>query len=271
MKKASRNIIVFFIVAGLGMIIAGASLASYLVSAPPPVYLASGHPEWPPIMWRNGGKIIGAGANLATRIFLTLGVKIDTKYVGLWDTVQSKAKSGEVDVLVGAYKTAERETYLDYSVPYTVDPIVLYVKQGKNLKFTKWEDLIGKKGVATIGDSYGQAFDDFIAAKLKITRVNTVNEAFQQIIGGQADYFVYALYAGEKAVAENKLEGKVKNLPKTVAEENFYMAISKKSPLARYLPEVNKLIKQYKQDGTIEAILKNSTDDYMNEIKAKLK
>src|SRR4051812_44014676 len=77
--------------------------------------VASGHPEWPPIMARSGSVIDGAGPALVKKIFDDLGVAVEFPYTGTWDEVQAKARTGEVDILVAAYKTTEREGYMVYS------------------------------------------------------------------------------------------------------------------------------------------------------------
>ncbi|MFA5358543.1 MAG: transporter substrate-binding domain-containing protein [Patescibacteria group bacterium] len=230
------------------------------------IFVASGHPEWAPIMWQQQGRIVGAGPDLVTKIFTDLGVKIESKYTGLWDMVQQKAKVGSVDVLVAVYKTAERETYMDYSIPYTTDPIAVVVKKGSDLKYNQWEDLVGKLGVLTVGDSYGQEFDDFAAAKLSTIRANSAIEAVNSLEDGSADYFVYALYSAERMIAKNGLQDKIEILPKYVAEENFYVTISKVSPLAKYLPEINSLIKKYKADGTIDQMILENKELYKEQI-----
>src|SRR5687767_9805098 len=71
--------------------------------------IASGHPEWPPIMFQSGSSIDGAGPALLRKIFDDLGVVVSFPHTGTWDEVQAKARSGDVDVLVAAYKTTERE------------------------------------------------------------------------------------------------------------------------------------------------------------------
>jgi ABC-type amino acid transport substrate-binding protein len=221
-------------------------------------YTASGHPEWPPIMWKKDQAIIGVGPQLVKRIADELGFKVEAKYAGSWDEVQGKAKSGEVDLLAAAYKNTERETYMDYSTAYTTDPIALFVKNGKSFAYSEWNNLIGKKGVATTGDSYGQALDDFIATKLKVDRVKTVDEALSAIKNNQADYFIYALYSGKKVLAEKKMTDQFEILPKYAAEENFYITISKKSPLVKYLPQINELIAKYRNDGTIDWMIEEN-------------
>jgi polar amino acid transport system substrate-binding protein len=221
-------------------------------------YVASGHPEWSPIMWRQKDNIIGAGPELVELIAKDLGVKVKTKYVGLWDEAQAKAKSGEVDMLVAAYKTKEREEYMDYSIPYTVDPVALFVAKGKIFQFSQWQDLIGKKGVATVGDSYGQEFDDYIASKLDVKRVNSADEAFNMVKNGTADYFVYNLYSGEKAIRTGGMTESIEIIPQYVTQEDFYVTVSKKSNLASSMDKINESIEKYKNDGTIERLIQEN-------------
>jgi len=206
-------------------------------------------------MFQSGTTIDGAGPALVKKIFAELGVAIDTPFTGTWDEVQAKARSGDVDVLVAAYKTTEREGYMVYSVPYTTDPVAIFVAKGKAFPFDSWDVLIGKKGIAMVGDSYGQAFDDFAAARLSLTRVTTSAQAFNMVASGQGDYLLYSLYAGDDYLKKTGGASQFESLPKFVNEENFYVTISKKSAYVTYLPLLNEKIAKYKADGTIAALI----------------
>lgn len=236
-------------------------------SEPVKELIVSGHPEWPPIMYQQDDQIVGAGSEIAKKIFSELGIKVFSKYEGPWDVVQEKAKSGSVDVLAAAYKTAERETYMEYSIPYTIDPVALVVKKGKLFPYDKWEDLIKKKVVVTIGDSYGQDFDDFIKEKMTVRKVATPKEAFDLLDKEEADCFVYALYSVENYFFTNKVSEKFEIVPKYVSSENFFLTISKKSPYVSLMPKVNELLKKYQKDGTIEKIIEKNKQTLWNENK----
>lgn len=222
--------------------------------------IASGHPEWPPIMFQSGSVVDGAGPALVRKIFGDLSVNVSFPHTGTWDQVQAKARTGEVDVLVAAYKTTERETYMVYSDPYVTDPIAIYVARGKTFPFNSFDELIGKNGIAMVGDSYGQAFDDFAAARLTLRRVTTSAEAFALVGSGQADYFVYALYAGNDHLKKTGAASQFESLPKFVAEENFYITISKKSRYVTYIPLINREIAKNKADGTVSALITQYTN-----------
>jgi polar amino acid transport system substrate-binding protein len=217
--------------------------------------IASGHPEWPPIMYRSGAIIEGAGPALVKKIFDDLGITVEFPQAGTWDEVQAKARTGEVDLLVAAYKTTERERYMVYSDPYTTDPVSIFVARGKAFPFDGWDALLSKKGIAMVGDSYGQAFDAFADARLQLRRVTTSAEAFALVSSGQADYLLYSLYAGNDHLKKTGTGSQFERLPKAVNEENFYITISRKSPYVTYLPLLNQRLARYKADGTIAALI----------------
>lgn len=217
--------------------------------------IASGHPEWPPIMFQDGAVIDGAGPALVEMIFDDLGINVAVRHTGTWDEVQAQARTGEVDVLVAAYKTSAREDYMVYSDAYTTDPIAIFVASGNAFSLPNWDVLAGRRGVAMVGDSYGQQFDDFAAASLQLTRVTTAAQAFDLISSGQADYFIYALYSGEAFLKESGGGAQFEILPTFVSEEPFHITISRESPFVPYLPQINEAIAKYKADGTIAALI----------------
>jgi polar amino acid transport system substrate-binding protein len=221
------------------------------------IFIASGHPDWAPIMYKDGDLISGAGPKIVTELFKEMGLKVSIKYSGSWDVVQEKTKNGEIDLIVGIYKTQSREINLNYlDTFYTKDPVAIFVKKGNIFTFANWDELIGKKGVVTKGDSYGQEFDKFIKEKLNVTEVTTPDEAFALLTENKADYFVYALYSGKKVLADKNLKEQIEFLSNYVTTEDFYIAISKKSALSNRLEEFNKILKKKIADGTVEQILK---------------
>jgi polar amino acid transport system substrate-binding protein len=226
------------------------------------ILVASGHPQYPPVMWKEGKSIVGVGPELTAMLFKDLKITVRSPYMGTWDKVQEQAKQGKVDVLVGLYMTEERKSYIDYTNAFMKDPVVIFVAKGKAFPYTKWDDLVGKKGITTVGDSYGQAFDKFIAEKLTVVRSNNVDDCFVRLIDGAADYFIFAKYSGVFKSEKLGMAEKVEYCPTEAAVENFYIGISKKSPYAKYLPEINKRLDELVKDGTVERLVQQYTERY---------
>jgi len=261
MKKNNTLVSVLIIAILLVVIVAGYFIKNQVSEK----LIISGHPEWAPIMYQQDDEIVGAGEEIASMIFKELGVETVSKYEGTWDVVQNKMKSGVIDVLVAAYKTTEREAYMNYSIPYTVDPVVLVVKKGYAFPYSEWGDLVNKKGVVTTGDSYGIGFDNYIEESLIVQNVSTVEEAFTLLDNEEVDYFVYALYSAENYIFNNDIADQVEIIPNYVSAENFYLTISKKSPFAELLPEINVLLEGYINDGVITEIIEKHKQSLWND------
>jgi len=236
----------------MGVAWAAGALSMYAGDTPAEgVLVASGHPEYPPFMWQEGGKIVGVGPEIMAMAFARLGVKVDAIAVGPWDKVVKDACEGRIDGVVALFMTDERVKFLDYSIPFAQDPVAIFVSKDRGFPYGSWKDLIGKRGTSTIGDSYGQTFDDFINAKLKVKRLRTVEGNFRDLLNGQADYFIYSMYAGLLGSHKAGVADRVTFLKPFAASENWYLAVSKKSPYAKYVPEINKILAGLAQDGTV--------------------
>src|SRR5262249_55504557 len=150
---------------------------------------------------------------------------------------------GELDAIVGIYTTEERKKYLTYPAqPYTDDSNVVWVLKGKEFPYAKWEDLIGKRGTAMQGESYGEKFDQFIKDKLTFEWVNKPDQNLKKLETGRSDYYPFSLYGGQIQVKQLGYEGKIVNLAKPISAEGVYIGLSKKSPLIKQLPAIEKAI-----------------------------
>jgi polar amino acid transport system substrate-binding protein len=63
----------------------------------------TGHPEYPPVAWKDGDRIAGAGAAAVSKIATDLGLVVESKYVGSWADAQAAARNGAIDVIFGIY------------------------------------------------------------------------------------------------------------------------------------------------------------------------
>ena len=217
--------------------------------------LVTGNPEAPPIVWEKSGKLVGVGPEAASRILGNLQVPFTIKNTGKWKQVQEKAKNGTVDLIVSAYRNKIREKYMAYSTPYLKSPVVIVVRKGNTFPFTSWDALIGKKGVANTGESFGEKFDAFIQKKLDVSYM-PYERAFEMMKLGTADYLIIDLYP---VIIYSKLlnvEDKIEFLDNPATVQQFYMTASKKSPAVQLLPKINTQITALKKKGYFIALVK---------------
>ncbi len=215
--------------------------------------VVSGNPESPPVVWEKSGQLAGAGPEIAAKIFSELGVPYTMQPAGTWQQVQNKAKTGEVDLILSAYKNKERQQYLEYSIPYIKSPVVIIVKKGDTFLCNCWEDMVGKKGVANTGESFGDEFDAYIKNKLDVT-YTSYSRAFEMLAEDTADYLIIDLYP---AIIYSKLlmaEDNIEFMEKPVTVQYLHMAMAKQSPHLKLLPQINKQLAKMKESGDIKKL-----------------
>lgn len=214
-------------------------------------FIVSGNPKAPPVAWEEYKKLVGVGPDIAKSILTELKLDYEIVVTGDWQQVQDKCKSGEVDMIVSAYKNEERAAYMEYSFPYLHQPTVVIVEKGKEFPFGGWDTLIGKKGVSNIGESYGQQFDTFIKEKLSVQFI-AFERALELLNRGEADYLLVDLYT---ALIYSRLlhgEDAITILDPPVTTQAFHLTICKDSPMAVQMPAINKKLYRLVQDGHVE-------------------
>ena len=214
----------------------------------PPLYssetfVVSGNPNAPPVVWEQYQELVGVGPDLVESIFTELNIPFNIRRSGDWQNVQKRTRSGDIDMIVSAYKNDERAEYLVFSAPYLSQPTVILVEKGKEFEFSSWDALIGKKGVSNKGESYGQKFDAFIKEKLDVN-FQQFERAIQLLNLGEADYMIIDLYT---ALIYSKLlqgEDSVTILDPPVTVQDFHLAVRKDSTLTQYLTAINEKIEE---------------------------
>jgi polar amino acid transport system substrate-binding protein len=202
-----------------------------LGEAPCTSLVITGHPVYMPVAWAADGAIVGAAPELVTTIARSLGVKtVTSKDYGSWDKAQAATRDGKADVIFGIYKNDERAAWLDYVEPaFMMDPVVVVVRSGEGFAFSSWDDLKGRKGVTSVGESFGDRFDTFMARSLTVARAPSVEAAFKALAGKQADYLVIGLYPGRLAAKQYGFDGKVEFLSREIDSFGMHVGFSRKS------------------------------------------
>jgi polar amino acid transport system substrate-binding protein len=221
------------------------------------VLIASGHPNYPPFSWQRGEQIVGIGVELTEMIFSDVGIAVTFPARGNLKRVQNDAANGSIDVIVGIYKTLDRTQYLSYpDQPYLDDISVAWVRKDRAFTFDKWGDLIGKRGTALLGESYGKDFDDFIARYLQMDWVSMPLQNLKKLDAGRSDYYPFSLYGGTLQLKRYGFEDRIEYLPNAISKQGVYIAVSKKSIYTNRLDDISRAIQKRGADGTIDRLVR---------------
>ena len=207
-----------------------------------------------PHFWVKDGNLIGVGPEVVETVFTELGVSVESR-VYPWTRILMLAERGDIDVIAGLYFTSERAEFLEYCKPhYAVSEVVVIVAKGKVFSFNKWDDLVGLKGGALVGDSFGEEFDKFLTEKLNIEKVGSLIQGFKMLVKGRIDYIPMSRRVAEVQSRQFGFRNDIEILSTPIKTENIYMGISKKSPYLKYLPKVNQRLKQFTEQGVIDKL-----------------
>lgn len=191
----------------------------------------TGHPDYAPISFRDGDAIAGAGATLIEEVAGRLGIPVRSIAVGNWDETQLAVRNGEIDMIFSLYFNDDRATYLEFvEPPFVLNPEVAIARAGEAFDFAGWDDLIGKRGVTIVGESFGIAFDAFIEESLDVARVDRLADAFEALLADEADYLVFGQFPALAEAARLGVRDQVEVLSPPLLEGDLYVAFSQQSP-----------------------------------------
>ena len=227
---------------------------------------ATGHPQYPVVAFQEGDDIVGAAPDLVAAVAKKLNVPLQSKSMGSWKEAQEATQEGKADLIVGIYYNDARAGYLDYVQPaFMYDDVAVFVVKGKEFEFKGQDDLIGKKGVTGKGESYGDSFDAFMKDKLDVTRTDGIDDAFEELLAGKADYLIAGYYPGLAEAAKAGLKDKVVALDQALLTAEMFVAFSKKSPCRSLASDFGQGITELTTDGSFDKMLTEATAEWDKE------
>ncbi|UDL06263.1 transporter substrate-binding domain-containing protein [Marinobacter sp. CA1] len=232
--------------------------------------LVAGNSEYPPFLWRDPAepdRVIGAVPAVLEDLFAELGIRVQVRHVGPWSRTLESARTGRIDLVAGAFLTDERQQYLDYVLPSLAPiPTVVWMPRGEVFDYRRWSDLKGRTGATLFGNSFGQAFDAYAEANLRIEGVRSIEQAFKMALMGRVDYVLYEALQGKVKLAS---KGELEDFQPSglfVSVENLYIAFSKRSRCNT--PELREAfadaLVRMRGEGRVQEYIADFTQRYIN-------
>ncbi len=127
------------------------------------------------------GHYEGVAVDLLNKVAAKKDLKIEYA-IYPWNRAQYLIATGRADLLIGPYKTAEREKQMDFiPTPFYTDHMVFYAQKNKAFDWSGNIDLLKTKKILVIkGWVYGEKFDG-LKDKLAIVEANDIDTAFKML------------------------------------------------------------------------------------------
>lgn len=198
----------------------------------------------------------GVISEIVHRAFQRSGHESTVRFV-VWRRAMKNVRAGDVDVLIGAYYTKERDKYYRFSDPiFDIDIGFIALKP---LNLTHYNTLDDLKGYTIgIGDewSYGEQFDN---ADLKKETVISSTQNVKKLFRNRVDLIAMAIpvFHYERNMLKHNKNDEIVILSPLIASQPIYIMVGRNLEDGEQLiKDFNLGLKAIKADGTYDHLLK---------------
>lgn len=215
----------------------------------------SGNPDYPPYHWcRNRHALTGASVE-QLQLILPAGVKLQPQLYP-WKRVLQSAENGQLDIILPLRINPDRSRYLRFSqTPAFENPIAVFVRKDKHIPYQGWDSLKPYRGGISLGDIFGDGFDEYLAANLTVETAPDMASNFKKLALGRIDYFITGRYVGMAYLRKERIADLIIDMPKPVSVSKIHIGFGKRVP-ASMIEEMDKALKKMADSGGTTALLK---------------
>lgn len=220
---------------------------------------------WFPYNGKPDAEKPGYMIEIARTVFNRHGLELDYQLLN-WERSLKKAREGNVDCVVGAYKT-DAPDFLFPEHSLGVDRMGFFAAAG-NSKLQGWQyggiqSLYNKRLGVIAAYSYGNEVDSFIAANADTHWVHTargndpLERNIRMLLAGRIDLLIESAVVLQSKLSDLGLSGEIVEVDQLPKQDKLYIACSPQSENAgKYIEMLDEGVTRLRQSGELERILK---------------
>lgn len=224
------------------------SRAAESVPYSPETLLVRGDWGYPPFEFLNeSGEPDGFNIEIIRRIaeLMNLDIRIS---LGPWETMRRQLEQGQIDILAGMYKTAERDKLIDFSIPHFISSYGVFVPE--NSEIDSIEGILDKRILVQAQD-VGHDYLEENGIGAEIIPMDSWTELLPALREGQGDCAVLSMMQGVREL-QNKNISSVRVIPHPLFQRRYCIAV--KSGEAELLATLNEGLNMLKSTGEYDEI-----------------
>lgn len=201
--------------------------------------------DYPPVEFLEGGNYVGMSADYFQLLEEKLDTTIEMVRFDHWNELIEQAKSREISGITAATKTPERSEYLDFTVPYILNPNVIITRENfsEQLSFDKLAD--STMEVLVVEDYAIIEYLDKNYPNLNYSEVISPSDGLRMISFGEADAMVIEIMSASASIDRDNLSNLIVNT-ETPYESNLSIATRNDWPILNDI--LNKGLAQITED-----------------------
>ena len=227
----------------------------------PPTLTAAWEP-WPPYQFLDeSNRLVGLDVDLSQAIAARAGYRIEFRQLP-WKRHLEHMRRGSVHMASGISYTKERAVFLQYSKPYRMETVNLFVRNGDagTMQLTSLMDLVGSPYMIGTQASYyyGELFEtlkqrpDF-QRHVEEVYANDIN--FKKLILKRVDGVLADPFVAAATLRSLGYSGQVERHPMPVHSAEIHFVFSRQSVTPDIVNAFNLAIEEERQAGGIDLIM----------------
>lgn len=217
---------------------------------------ATGGPSFAPAAWVRDGQVIGYMPEMVRTIGHSLGLNVEILTSGQWKRVLANVEGGQIDLVMGLLKNAERLDKFDYTISVAKEPVVVAALKNTRLSFNgEWSSLKPYRGSKILGVQFGTRLNEFLANELDIFVTPNYVSLFRQMNHSRIDYVIASRFALEFNASDVGILKDLAIYDPPLSEDDIYMAFSKRSQCRHLASDFSGEIEKLRKDGTVAKLI----------------
>ncbi len=210
--------------------------------------------NYPPVIFKHDGKIVGIEADLAQAVGKETGMDIKFEEMP-WESLEKALNDGKIDVVMsGVSITQARQQRVDFTKPYMVIGQMVMIKADNIMTHSsKLSMYKAGRRFGVENNTTGQQYvnDTFHSAEIK--SYPTIEEGVAALKAGEIDYFVHdAPTVWKYTVLPRTQDRELFGLYEYMTEEPLAWAVKKGNTQLR--DKLNKALDKMQQQGLVQRI-----------------
>lgn len=220
---------------------------------------AGGDWAYPPFEYLDeAGNPAGFNVDLARALTRVTGIPIEIE-LGPWAETRARLGRGELDALLGMFKSQERAGQVDFSIPHFVTVYRIFTRKGSAVK--KVDDL-GNAWIAVQNGDMGQEFLIEHGYAHRLISFSEWTDLFKALIRGEVDCVVSSTLQGWQAIQQKQFSSIV-SLPEPLFTAEYCLAVRKGD--AELLAAINEGLGILRTTGEYEVLYRTWFGKYDKE------
>lgn len=213
--------------------------------------------HYPPLEYATDSQN-GAGGivEIVKQVMDNLGNQVTVKAYP-WTRALKMVRTGEVDAIFTAYKTPDRENFMEYSNEVLFpQSVYFYKRKGDTTTFNGNLNSLKAKKIGVVSTiSYGQIFESN-KPHLQLDRATNLEHSFNKLLKKRIDLVPSDLNVAEHTLKKLGLSDEIIRLPVKLESVPSFIAFSKKRNLTDLRDKFDQELRNMKQSGDYFKILK---------------